>query len=550
MLVACCAACGSPRGLEDVHRITAEAPNTNIRPGQDRDEITLPAGIALVDEEMARLQSLRVAIRSRLSSKIQAVPDEIWATIFEAHSHLCRLKLDPANSNKGMAAHFPLMLVSRKWLEIALGTPALWSYVVLHMGAQSYECLPAEVAVENVDVRLLRSKQHPLDVIITANLWRSENITDYSGVLERLLGESRRFNSLIWDVPVDLPAVPKIQGTFNWLTAFYIRHHRDAGPRDEYFWGGLKDAPIRFLTFHHGLPPYFQFAWENIVEVHTDRVHFLLARLEEPRSQLRRVELDVFGTAESGPGDGQIMPVIENSKVRELRINSSHPQSYLLIDRLQLSALEELTVVDSDRRGWADNISPNLLTFLSHTSLQSLVLHNINFTGSSVQTLQAALRDALPLLRSLSVSDFWEDGDRTPSTDASEERGHWTEFPLYTLHHSNSAVLPALENLCYAIYPGRFFAEFQVDHGHRRHRRVVTEFLESVEDLIKNRLRNDSRNSASIKKFVLKAGGQFGDFLDLDLAEFPWFAKHMNEFGLVFEFVPQWDYKQIFYDIQ
>ncbi|KAJ6590244.1 hypothetical protein B0H10DRAFT_2092881 [Mycena sp. CBHHK59/15] len=558
MCVARCIACGSPKILErrDDVEITPEAagsieaPNMNIRNerlihGQGQDEINLPAAIALVDEEIARLNALRIAIRLR--SKLHSVPDEIWSTIFEIHGHLCRLNLDAANSNKGMTAHFPLILVSRKWLEITVSTPALWSFVVLHMG-QSYECLAVAVAEENVDLRLRRSKQHLLDVVITASPFRCENIADYSGVLERILGESRRFNSLVLNMPVAFPVLPKIPGIFDRLTSLSIRGYRCGDSADEHFWGGLKGAPIRSLSFQNGLPTYFQFAWKNIVEMHTNRVHFLLARLKEPWSVLRTVELGGYpvNSVNSAGGDGNDDDderVIENAKVRELRIDCNHRYSHLLVERLQLPALEELAVTECDRWRWADDFSPNLLTFLSRTHIRSLTLHNINLTGNSVQTIQLAFRDALPLLRSLHVSDFWEDGDKTPSPSSiSEDRENWAEFPLYTLHHSNSVILPALESLSYAICPSRFHSGFDVDDGRRRSRKLVTEFLYKVEDLIESRLHHTHATrskSVMMKKFVLKGGGG-SESLDLDLDDFPWFVRRMDEYrrssGLVFEF--------------
>jgi hypothetical protein len=305
----------------------------------------------------------------------------------------------------------------------------------------------------------------------------------------------------------------------------------------------------------------FEVAWENIHQLGTDCVNVMLARLDDPSNVLSRVEL--LG-GYSDPFNGNSQPahtedrVIENSLLLALTIDCTHPHSRRLVERLQLPALKELILLDCDRRRWADDIAPDLLTFISCTNnnIQSLTIHNIDLSAD-VQTLQSAFCTALPLLRSLHVSDFWEDGDRTPPSSSSEDYENWSEFPLYILHHSSSPILPSLEIFTYSVYPSRFQLGHQYSFGAndsaRRARKLTTEFLYKVEDLIESRLHHahathhlnhptatHDGSSPKFKKFVLKGGGEGGTSLTIDLADFPWFWRRMDEHrrndGLEFEF--------------
>ncbi|KAJ7115250.1 hypothetical protein C8R44DRAFT_794305 [Mycena epipterygia] len=528
-----CVACGSLK-WDDGTYINAERPanetlSNNAQFLRQRD-IQLSAAIDITDAELARLNTLRRNLnalredhRSSMSS-IRRVPNEIWSSVFDIHGQLRRADL-LLDSNEGMSVHLPVMLVSREWRDIAISTPALWSFIPLHMG-RGFPCLPVNVAETQINLQLSRSKQHLLDIVVTASGFNSEDLIPYLSILERLFGESRRINSLVLDMRITFPILPKLSTPFENLRSLTISDTGFCiGDSDENFWNEITRAPINSLSLKTAKPKHAQFGWTQIHELRTDDVALLMTRLEFPAKSLRRVEL--IGYSRSGP-DGQDIRRIQNSAVRSLHIHCQHSESVLVLQNLELPELQELSLKDCDHINWRENIGPNLFTFLSHTRIQSLTL-NIDLSNE-IGTLQHVFKSLLHL-RHLNVSDFWTDGDMTP---ISEEHEHWFAFPLSILRSSKEPVLPVLESFAYRVFPGRFTGTTNFFSSSALVEDLgFMQFLREVDDLLNNRMNRSSKKSPiKLKKFVLQGGGRALD-------DFPSFLRRIEKHkknGLVFEF--------------
>lgn len=523
-----CGACGSLK-WDDKNAELELANDTPRNNAQRQRDIQLSAAIDKADAELARLNALRHHLnalrkdhRSSLSP-IRRVPTKIWSSIFDIQGQLRRADL-LLDSNERMSVHFSLMLVSRTWRDIVVSTPALWSFISLHMG-RGFFCLPVNVAQTQVNLRLSRSKQHLLDiVVVTAHSFNSEDLVPYSAILERLLGDSRRINSLVLDMRIPFPILPKLSTPFENLRSLNISGTGFCiGDSDEDFWNEITRAPINSLSLKTAKPKHTEFAWTQIHELRTNDVALLMERLNAPEKSLRRVEL--IGHSESGP-DGQNIGRIQNSAVRSLHIHCPHSGSVLVLRNLEFPELQELSLEDCDHINWRENIGPNLFRFLSRTRIQSLTL-NIDLSNE-IGMLQDIFGSLLHL-RHLDVSDFWTDGDMTP---LSEDHEHWFEFPLSILRSSNEPLLPVLESFAYRVFPRRFTGSF-FSHSAFVRDLGFMQFLQEVDDLLNNRMNRSSKKSPiKLKRFTLKGGGR-------TLDDFPSFLRRIEKHkrnGLVFEF--------------
>ncbi|KAJ6597563.1 hypothetical protein DFH09DRAFT_1399074 [Mycena vulgaris] len=538
-----CAACQAPQWLDESHgagndieitsQVSNEAPSARNEPLLRNREAELAASIAIADAELARLQAVRCrlgasldVVRSRLSA-VRRVPAEIWSMIFEIYGLLLKPHLLPLEMTQGMTAHVPLMLVCPQWRRIVVSTPSLWSFIALDMG--THQCLPVDVAQRNVDLRLLRSRSCLLDVVVDGG--SSDAVVPYAPILERLLRESGRINSLVLDLGGKLPVLPNLAMSFEQLGSLTI-DGRWTGDLPETLWITLTRATLHSLSIQRLNWDHIRFAWNWIHDLRTDCATQVMERVGDPACPLRELELagyyfEHFDSILSR--DGYDPPDVRNSTLRSLKINCSHPGSDILLQRLQLPCLEELSLTNCDHIQWRERIGQDLPTFLSHANIQSLTL-NIDLSDER-GILQNILENSLPRLRSLHISDFWTNRDMTP---ISQEHEHWFEFPLDVIHHHSysSVVLPELETITYRVFPARFrgmrssFLSSALCND-----ALFLDFLQKVDDLLKNRI--NSRPSASkLKKLVLNGGGR-------SLDDFPSFIRAIDAYkrnGLIFEF--------------
>ncbi|KAJ7175010.1 hypothetical protein C8R43DRAFT_1201507 [Mycena crocata] len=534
-----CITCGSlkwkdPEKQEAPDNVAKETRNPTEKFLQRRER-ELSAALNTVDAELARFNSLRRSLETlreeNLSSRspIRRMPTELWSSIFTLYGQIQRS--DPSLSmdiNKRMSVHFPLMLVSTNWRKIVQSTPSVWSFIALLMG-RDWQKLPVEVARTQVELRLARSGNHPLEVVITASGLRSEDLPLYSDIVARLLGDSNRINSLVLNMHVTFPVLPKLSGTFDYLTVLTIS---DSGfcisDSDTDFWNEITSASIAKLALEGVKPQHAEFKWDKIHELRTDNVTLLLERLDVS-STLRRVDLIGYRRIATAPQD---IRRVRNSTLRSLNINCCHSESVLLVRYQEFSALEDLSLTECDHLNWRENVGPALGAFVSHTRLQSLT---VSIDLAKEGCILANVFKSLVHLRTLNVSDFWTDADMTPISEGHEE--HTYEFPLNILYTGDQRpVLPALEVFSYRVFPERFsdrsgvtdLSSWIISCPLRNDYEFIS-FSLQLDNLLHNRM-NESRTK--LKKFTLLGGGR-------TLDDFPSFRRRMEKYekdGLVMEF--------------
>ncbi|KAJ7174992.1 hypothetical protein C8R43DRAFT_1230520, partial [Mycena crocata] len=120
-----CNACGSLKWKDsDEHHVQHASVSDQKSTVEAMD---LPAAVSMVDTELEHLNSLRHSLDAlheenrSAGSPIRRVPAELWSAIFEFYREMRRsdLSVSSIDNNKGMAVHLPLLLVSRKWRDIA-----------------------------------------------------------------------------------------------------------------------------------------------------------------------------------------------------------------------------------------------------------------------------------------------------------------------------------------------------------------------------------------------------------------------------------------------
>ncbi|KAJ7652844.1 hypothetical protein DFH06DRAFT_1418561 [Mycena polygramma] len=537
MRLECCTACGSLNLREN----NTGASSNNLPPNALDDALMSPPGntlaetMTMIEAELARLvdqrsrlSGLRQEIRSRLSP-LRRVPSEVWSLIFTAHGHVCRAEPQPyLNRYFGMTVHFPLMLVCQKWHDLVISTPGIWAFIALDMGDAS---LPASTVQDAVDVHLLRSKQHPLDIVITAGI-SSRSAADvlkpYSPILERILGQSARIHSLSLDMSsCSFQVLPQHVGSFDQLASLSIRlcdHETDTT-----FWAQAVQAPLRSLALKRGTTPDgLVFPWDTIRSLETNNVELLLSRLNAREKSLTEVELD--GPTYAFGLDRNKFEQVRNSNVRSLKVHCGNAYSDMLLCTVVLPDLEELAVLDCDHISWQEQIGPAVSRLLSSVTLQTLSL-NVDLSNDA-GLLTNIFQNSLPRLSTLHVKDFWTDGDMTPLT---QEHESWFTFPLELLRHpyGKTTTLPALEVFTYRVFPERFsgvqsaglpLGTLWEDVGFMK-------FLQELDHLLANRINCERRPGVTkLKSMVLHGGGR-------NLDDFPAFTRRIDEYhGFVFDF--------------
>ncbi|KAJ7457723.1 hypothetical protein FB451DRAFT_1372404 [Mycena latifolia] len=528
MSVKRCVECGSPQGVDNGEGIEGDGGRNASNPDKlvlRARDLELAAGIDAVDAELARLQAVRdhlSASRQALHSQLSIIPNvprEIWSMIFKIHGELCRAGL-PMRSSAGMAVHCPLMPVCREWRDIAVATPSLWSYIALHMGTPlKLEILPVDVAQSVVNLCLVRSRLHALDIVVSTG-GADKDIIQYSGILHQLLSESPRILSLVLDIPVLFNVLNGLPGPFGQLRSLNLTNiHWCIRDITDEFWRELTCAPIESLSLMGSDPTRANFAWDKIQELRTDSVDLLMACLADPSCPLRVAELAGHSNAHC-----TYVHPIRNLTVRSLRVNCNHQHSGSLFKLLQLPQLEELSILNCDHISWADDIGLNIAAFLSYANIKSLTL-NVDLSRGERTMQELALSPSLANLRTLHVEDFWTDRDMTP---ISQEHEHFYEFALHILApHGQGPILPALETFTYRVHPERF-ARGAFYHPALKGEVQLMEFLSEIDQFLTNR----ASACCKLKKCVLKGGGRRPDV-------FPSFIRRVEEFqrnGMIFEF--------------
>ncbi|KAF9533766.1 hypothetical protein CPB83DRAFT_844492 [Crepidotus variabilis] len=375
------------------------------------------------------LRNQQAAYSSLLNeeSLIYRLPAEIITSVFLICQHW-RTVSRPSSRRRTASVWFPIIAshVSRKWRQLALGTPLLWNVIDLPV------YLPPDIhdqhIMDRVRAHLERSGECFLDITLE---FRSGAGTKPTRLLELLKDNSNRWRRLSVVTPIDFVADFRVM---------------------------LQDAnapSLEHLSLHFGKPQEptlsprkrLENVTASILQIHSSPLTFVrlaglaLGNLHPPMAGVTTLHLD--GWTRHYGSYGQFRAILEaasslvNLSLNELCIH--HPRDPLaIIQPTSLPYLQSLRI-----RGSSTPVS-FLLSLLDTRKLRHLSLHNIDSFSSgilaTVETLQldscalneqdiAHLIQSLPAIFHLTVDEAmpdiffmllpdWTDGD-TAAVNAS-----------------------------------------------------------------------------------------------------------------------------------
>lgn len=394
-------------------------------------------------------------------SAIHSFPNELLELIFDFgvamqpdRSAAIPLNLYTPSSDVNASFADSISAVSRRWRQIALQTPRLWSRLYISRrghesqastGSASGACInaaPCGLGLEWIDVYLRRSGMHPLFITLEC-----KNLPLHK-VVPHLLVHSSRWRSLTIIVS-HVGNLPAVLPHFSAASAPALEYLEVAG--DIYREGIVSPTPI---------PSFFNGGAPKLVYLKLDRVY--LGWKGTPLIGLTTLELKLTTWWPNFEGLQKMFtssPMLKRLVVHDdisAVLRSVNPPVYLFgLPTVSIPHLQELELCVDQVSGGSrspmlrynhrlDDAVTKFISLLSIPSLESLALRNL--TSMDWRKIVAHFKssyDGYPHLRSLSLSDI--KGDIAPHPHILEAFHRLTHLSL-TRMRSNAFLELLLED--------------------------------------------------------------------------------------------------------
>ncbi|KAJ7940154.1 hypothetical protein B0H13DRAFT_1936834 [Mycena leptocephala] len=276
----------------------------------------------------------------------------------------------------------PLILcgICRRWREVALSTPKLWTSLHVHFTA--YEM------VDFCQLWLSRAQGAPLSLSLEDDYWYTSSASAASTelLLTSIVGLSQQWQKVALSIGGDLVnSILPLQGTFPLLEKFSISVLPDSDPQICF-----RDAPKLRNVSVHRYYSQIQLPWHQLTTFRVDDIDISCCL------EILRNSLNLLNGTFNIWGDSSALPIfiLHHTHLECLTLGTADEGEPLipisLLNFLQIPTLTSLTL---DFRNYASNvvdISP-ILRFLSRSiaQLQTLV---ISCMGATTENLIECLK--------------------------------------------------------------------------------------------------------------------------------------------------------------
>jgi len=300
----------------------------------------------------------KLAYQKRITHPLRRMPDDILSEIFLAcidedvgHTWV----VDDEDSFDLRQAPWVLVQVSRRWREVGLSYPRLWSIIRVSL-EESDGISGGHFRVSLLVLLLQRSAMHPLSVSINAPAsYNSPGKPFLHPLLQVLLPTSSRWKSARFTLPGGLPAFNYLRGSLqnlHYLDIVKRGFRTDAAITPDAF----EFAPsLRCLAIHAYRLTVSTWAlpWHQLTSIEYDGsvtetltlLQKTSANLLEARLTIRTVYLDDHGEHNDSSGDSLAEPIVVQ-QLKHLSISqASNDNGFVeVFNNVTLPSLKSLSV--------------------------------------------------------------------------------------------------------------------------------------------------------------------------------------------------------------
>ncbi|KAJ7745495.1 hypothetical protein B0H14DRAFT_3897495 [Mycena olivaceomarginata] len=402
------------------HLLHSNAPPNSIEAGLTTSYIgELESQIVLLDEALASLQLRRadlvqsVKTHKPILSPIRYIPPEILGEIFSLVVRKTFYFEDISEVAPPVTQHAPWLFtrICRRWSDVALSTPALWSMIFL-----DFDCAGERGAVRLTNTCLQRSANMPL----TIKIFQEVGSQTSHLLLAAALSSSERWEVAdLYMQPWLLQKMAIMNGSFSALKTLLVSVNMNGDEDeglDEVFWNMFAVAPqLRSLQAVSSMDGFlrtpFHLPWHQLTRLSTT-----FTSNTEALVTLRRLS-DII-ECRFTISKTEILPIdystIHLPHLRSLALQietdedepvDTHQKHTSLLDFLETPCLQQLATHKT-----ADEAAVLGLVARSNCSAS---LESLNFHADSVDhSLMLRLAQKLPYLTTLVIGDF--DGTLLP----------------------------------------------------------------------------------------------------------------------------------------